>query len=286
MTNPYSTVGYRELYMDKFPDWNYIEDYRIFGLLNKKKNSFISLPGFTQYNLSTIQLFNFFKINDIYHAFMLCRTLNDNCDGFQDGVHFIANRGLIGFNDVDGINFWDNIAANSRKDSRKVLRTISSLNMMVEQVKTEEEINNFVSLYNILHTLKGISKLYALNSDATRCLLNSKSWVLLKVSEYDHILGYVIIAIHNTVVDQVFLAYDLNFRDASRKTIYMSLAFARDQLLATNYEMGGGIVEGDPLEMYKLSLGATRHDAKTVKFCSKKSPSFSMSIKLENVRWP
>ena len=284
--NPYAWSGYCEIFHSQFTDWSFQIEGELFGFFEEDQRSFVTLPGFTQYELTAGALKFFFEKKNVLKAFVLCKTFISDGTSFNGDIFCQEKRGLIGFKGLNSNNFWDDIKGRARKDSRRILLKQVNSKLNCEIVDEPSQINDFVVMYQRLHKAKGMSDVYELKEAKVLKLLRGPNWTLLKIFNEREVFGYVVLARYNDVIDQVFLAYSEAIRDASRFVIYSALDFARDHLQASEYLMGGGIKENDRLEQYKLSLGAARYEATTIKYCSVKAAGYKKNLSLMGARWP
>ena len=63
MKNPYSEIEYCELYGPTNPGCKFVQSEKIFGILDTAKHSFRTLPGFTLFHISTLEIESFFEFH-------------------------------------------------------------------------------------------------------------------------------------------------------------------------------------------------------------------------------
>ena len=219
-------------------------------------------------------------------AFLLCREIQKIKSADENGVYSFETRGLIGFEGLNHDDFWPKLQQSARKDSSKVIRKLHRVGVFAEETTEIRDVIDFVSMHNSLQARRGFLVPHKFRIAELQALVNLQNWHLLKISKDGVVIGYTILAVCEDVTDQVFLVYNNQIRDASRFVIYGSLDYAIRGLSVSQYFMGGGIVESDNLERYKLSLGAKKNMARILKYCAFKSKDYFDGIQLEGVRWP
>jgi len=117
-------------------------------------------------------------------------------------------------------------------------------------------------------------------------LIKNSGWKLLKVTNGEITIGFVLVSFFRETVDQFALAYNRFYKDSSRTTILACIEHLSGQNSHKFYNLGGGIQEEDSLFNYKISFGGCVKSGTVIKYCSQKHDLFRdvLDVSLEN--WP